>query len=78
MTELRDVGDELVRLRTRLVVAALVVLAAFALIGARLGYLQVVRHEALAVQAKRSADFLASATCREGQIGAEYTRTMSV
>ena len=34
--------------------------------------------EALAVQAKRSADFLASATCREGQIGAEYTRTMSV
>jgi enoyl-CoA hydratase/carnithine racemase len=34
--------------------------------------------EALAVQAKRSADFLASATCREGQIGAEYTRTMAV
>jgi enoyl-CoA hydratase/carnithine racemase/3-hydroxyacyl-CoA dehydrogenase len=34
--------------------------------------------EALAVQAKRSADFLASTTCREGQIGAEYTRTMSV
>ncbi len=34
--------------------------------------------EALEVQAKRSADFLASATCREGQIGAEYTRTMSV
>jgi enoyl-CoA hydratase/carnithine racemase len=34
--------------------------------------------EALEVQAKRSADFLASATCREGQVGAEYTRTMSV
>ncbi|NIP14938.1 MAG: hypothetical protein GWM88_09500 [Pseudomonadales bacterium] len=34
--------------------------------------------EALAVQAKASADFLASATCREGQVGAEYTRTMSV
>ncbi|UCC74511.1 MAG: hypothetical protein JSV86_08145 [Gemmatimonadota bacterium] len=34
--------------------------------------------EALAAQAKRSADFLASAACREGQVGAEYTRTMSV
>jgi enoyl-CoA hydratase/carnithine racemase/3-hydroxyacyl-CoA dehydrogenase len=34
--------------------------------------------EALEVQAKRSADFLASATCREGQVGAEYKRTMSV
>ncbi|UCC83756.1 MAG: hypothetical protein JSW46_02150 [Gemmatimonadota bacterium] len=34
--------------------------------------------EALEVQAKRSADFLASTTCREGQVGAEYTRTMSV
>jgi hypothetical protein len=34
--------------------------------------------EALEAQAKRSADFLASATCREGQVGAEYTRTMAV
>jgi enoyl-CoA hydratase/carnithine racemase len=34
--------------------------------------------EALEVQAKISADFLASATCREGQVGAEYTRTMAV
>jgi len=34
--------------------------------------------EALEVQAKRSADFLASATCRDGQVGAEAARTMSV
>ena len=34
--------------------------------------------EALAVQAKRSADFLTSGACGNGQIGAEYTRMMSV
>ena len=34
--------------------------------------------DALTVQAKISADFLTSPACREGQVGAEYTRTMSV
>jgi penicillin-binding protein 2 len=52
MNELRDVGDELDRLRTRLLVAALAVLLAFGLVGARLAWLQVVRHDALALQAE--------------------------
>ncbi len=52
MMELRDVGDEIDRLRTRLLVAALCVLMAFVLIAARLGYLQVLRHDALATQAE--------------------------
>jgi enoyl-CoA hydratase/carnithine racemase len=34
--------------------------------------------EALEVSAKLAADFLASDTCREGAVGAEYTRTMAV
>ncbi len=34
--------------------------------------------DALTVQAKRSADFMTSATCRKGQVGAEYTKTMAV
>jgi enoyl-CoA hydratase / 3-hydroxyacyl-CoA dehydrogenase len=34
--------------------------------------------EALEIQAKRAADFLAGATCRGGVIGAEYTKTMRV
>ena len=34
--------------------------------------------DALAVQAKHAADFLASPTSREGLIGAEYARIMSV
>ncbi len=52
MTELRDVESELDRLRARLLVAALVVLVAFAGVAARLAWLQVVRHEALATQAE--------------------------
>jgi penicillin-binding protein 2 len=52
MMELRDVEDDLDRLRTRLLVAALCVLLAFVGIAARLGYLQVVRHDALATQAE--------------------------
>lgn len=34
--------------------------------------------DALAVQARHSADFMASAPCRKGRIGAEFTKTMSV
>jgi len=52
MNVLRDVEGELDRLRTRLIVAALAVLLAFGLIAARLAWLQVVRHDALATQAE--------------------------
>ncbi|MFQ6045642.1 MAG: hypothetical protein ACE5PT_04685 [Gemmatimonadales bacterium] len=34
--------------------------------------------EALRVQAGHSADFMTSAACREGRVGAEYARTMKV
>ena len=34
--------------------------------------------DALAVQAKRSADFMTSKWCLSGQVGAEYTKTMAV
>ncbi|NIM48989.1 MAG: hypothetical protein GTN62_04065 [Gemmatimonadales bacterium] len=34
--------------------------------------------EALTAQAKHSAEFMLSSACREGRIGAEYTRTMAV
>jgi len=34
--------------------------------------------EALPLQAKLAAEFLASATCKSGRVGAEYARTMVV
>jgi hypothetical protein len=34
--------------------------------------------DALAVQAKRSADFMTSKWCQTGAVGAEYTKTMKV
>ena len=34
--------------------------------------------DALAVQARHAADFLASPACRRGLVGAEYKRVMSV
>ena len=52
MAELRNLRSELDRFRLRLFVAGLVVLGAFGLLGARLGYLQVMRHEDLAAQAE--------------------------
>jgi penicillin-binding protein 2 len=52
MTELKNLRSELDRLRLRLLVAGAVVLGAFALLGARLVVLQVVRHEDLAAQAE--------------------------
>jgi penicillin-binding protein 2 len=52
MTELRNVGADLSRFRTRIVAAILVVLFAFSLVTARLVYLQVYRHADLAEQAE--------------------------
>jgi penicillin-binding protein 2 len=52
MTELRDVEADLSRFRARVLVVGLVILAAFSLVGARLVYLQVVRHDDLASQAE--------------------------
>lgn len=52
MTELRNVQADLHRFRIRVLVAALVVLCAFALLAARLVYLQVYRHADLSEQAE--------------------------
>ena len=52
MTELRDLERELDRFNTRLLAAAFLVLVCFGLLGARLVFLQVVRHEELALQAE--------------------------
>jgi penicillin-binding protein 2 len=52
VTEIKNLDDELRRFRGRLLVAALAVLACFALLGARLLHLQVFRHEELATQAE--------------------------
>ena len=52
MTELRNVEADLSRFRARVLVASLVVLACFALLAARLVYLQVYRHADLNEQAE--------------------------
>ena len=52
MTEIRNVAADLARFKRRVIVIGMVVLFAFSLLGARLVYLQVVRHEDLAEQAE--------------------------
>ena len=52
MTELKNLKRELDRFNTRLIAAALFVLVCFSLLGARLVWLQVFRHEELALQAE--------------------------
>ena len=52
MTELKDLERELGHFRSRLMAAALFVLCCFGLLGARLIYLQVLRHDELATQAE--------------------------
>ena len=52
MTELKNLERELDRFNTRLIAAALFVLLCFGLLGARLYWLQVVKHEELSQQAE--------------------------
>jgi penicillin-binding protein 2 len=54
MTEMKDIERELDHFRGRLLAAAAFVLCAFLLLGARMVYLQVVRHEQLAMQAENN------------------------
>ncbi|MEY2655552.1 MAG: hypothetical protein RLZZ524_2580, partial [Pseudomonadota bacterium] len=54
MIELRNVEQELERFRTRLIVAALVVLGCFGLLVIRLVHLQIFTHEELATQAENN------------------------
>ncbi|MDR6887475.1 MULTISPECIES: penicillin-binding protein 2 [Variovorax] len=52
MTEIRNVAADLARFKRRVIVIGMAVLFAFGLLGSRLVYLQVVRHEDLAEQAE--------------------------
>ena len=52
MIELRDVESDLNRFRTRLLVVTALILLCFALLAARLVYLQLVRHDDLNEQAE--------------------------
>jgi penicillin-binding protein 2 len=52
MTELRNVQADLARFRTRVFVVSLVVILCFCLLGSRLFYLQVIRHDDLRAQAE--------------------------
>jgi penicillin-binding protein 2 len=54
MTELKNVEQEVSRFRMRLAAAAAFVLFAFGLLGARLVYLQIYRHEELSTQAENN------------------------
>ncbi len=54
MTELKNVEQEVGRFRLRLVAAAAFVLFAFGLLGARLVYLQIYRHDELSTQAENN------------------------
>lgn len=54
MTVIRNVQAELARFRVRVLVASIVVLVCFGLLGARLVYLQVTRHEDLLAQAENN------------------------
>ena len=54
MDELRNVEADLARFRARVLIASLVVVLCFAVLAARLSYLQIVRHEDLREQAENN------------------------
>jgi penicillin-binding protein 2 len=68
MTVLRDVEREIDRFRGRLLAAAGFVLVAFALLAARLVYLQVIRHDELATQAEANRIAVVPVVPNRGQI----------
>jgi penicillin-binding protein 2 len=68
MAELKNLRSEIDRLRLRLLVAGAVVLGAFALLGARLVVLQVVRHEDLAAQAEANRTAVVPIAPNRGRI----------
>ncbi len=68
MTELKDLDREIGRFRGRLLAAAGFVLLAFALLIARLVYLQIVRHDDLATQAENNRIAVVPIVPNRGQI----------
>ncbi len=68
MTELRNVEADLSRFRARVLVASLVVVLCFLLLGARLVYLQVLRHEDLQDQAENNRTAIVPVVPKRGLI----------
>ncbi|MGJ7530198.1 penicillin-binding protein 2 [Variovorax sp. GB1P17] len=68
MNEIRNTAAELSRFRRRVVVVGCVVLFGFGLIGARLAFLQVVRHEELADRAESNRTAIVPVVPNRGQI----------
>jgi penicillin-binding protein 2 len=68
MTELKNIERELSRFRTRLVAAAAFVLFGFSLLGARLVYLQVYKHDELQTQAENNRIAVVPVTPNRGLI----------
>ncbi|QNK67066.1 penicillin-binding protein 2 [Variovorax sp. PAMC26660] len=68
MNEIRNAAAELSRFRRRVVVVGCVVLFGFGLIGARLAFLQVVRHEELADRAESNRTAIVPVVPNRGQI----------
>ena len=68
MTELRNTEQDLSRFRLRVAAAALSVLFAFGLLIARLGYLQIGKHEELSVQAENNRIAVVPITPNRGLI----------
>jgi penicillin-binding protein 2 len=68
VTELKNIERELSRFRTRLVAAAAFVLFGFSLLGARLVYLQVFKHEELQTQAENNRIAVVPVTPNRGLI----------
>ncbi len=68
MTEIRNVAADIARFKSRVVVLALAVLTAFGLLGARLFYLQVTRHEDLAEQAESNRTAVVPVVPNRGHI----------
>src|SRR5437899_9114900 len=68
MTELKNIERELSRFRARLVAAAAFVLFGFSLLGARLIYLQVYKHDELQTQAENNRIAVVPVTPNRGLI----------
>ncbi|MFA6616402.1 MAG: penicillin-binding protein 2, partial [Hydrogenophaga sp.] len=77
MTELKNVEADLARFRIRVIAAVLAVLVAFGLIVARMVYLQVLRHESLAMQAESNRTAVLPVVPNRGQILDRHGRVLA-
>ena len=77
MTELRNIERDLARFRSRVFVATLLVLLAFALLAARMVYLQVLRHDELSAQAESNRTAVLPVVPNRGQIVDRHGRVLA-